>query len=517
VIADQKIGLNSLYSDFDELAGANRALAADGVITASELSGVSLWFDKDTDAFIDAGELVSLNALPNFTVTVPEVVARAASSGEITPLYEAKASWTGAPTSGGALFAVAIPYKTDIALAPATPSGNTAYATKPTAKVTVLGDTLSASSTAVPEDLAGGIKFTVDLGKATLLGSGSVTHLVKVYGIPESAKLSAGAKVEAEGSNASFWVLTEEQAANPLAIIGLPTNYLTPIALKAQAVASAVVGTSVQTVIGDAQAIATTATIIGVADTPLLTPSVSGITGTEGGEVFVSGNGQAAGNQTVALTKGTNDANETLYARVSLDTAATNIEGVRLGSGATGTLTTLANGKYEVLYSDLNHLAFNFKPFFNDPVKLTIEGLSKQGASYAVATRTAEITISLTPVADTVSGVASLAQSTGSASATVSEGGTPTLSLVGTPVDAKELVRFEILVGGNSAAATAIKSLSGTTLQTFDATKAASFGLASSEVGNWKLIPTPCNCAIWLAMPFARLRWMRAAHRATLR
>ena len=158
VTANQKVGLDSLYSDFNELAGTNRALAADGVITASELSGVSLWFDKDTDAFIDAGELVSLNALPNFTVTVPEVVARAASSGEITPLYEAKASWTGAPTSGGALFAVAIPYKTDIALAPATPSGNTAYATKPTAKVTVLGDTLSASSTAVPEDLAGGIK-----------------------------------------------------------------------------------------------------------------------------------------------------------------------------------------------------------------------------------------------------------------------------------------------------------------------------------------------------------------------
>jgi len=111
VTAGQQIGLNNLYSDFDELAGTNRALAADGVITASELSGVSLWFDKDTDAVIDAGELVSLNALPNFTVTVPEVVARAASAGEITPLYEAKASWTGAPSSGGALFAVAIPYK----------------------------------------------------------------------------------------------------------------------------------------------------------------------------------------------------------------------------------------------------------------------------------------------------------------------------------------------------------------------------------------------------------------------
>ncbi len=517
VTENQQIGLDSLYSDFNELAGTNRALAADGVITAAELSGVSLWFDKDSDAFIDAGELVSLNALPNFTVTVPEVLARAASTGEITPLYEAKASWTGAPSSGGALFAVAIPYKAAIDLAPvpfsvgnitvtktdgatsnvtesnqiafkslaasesitvggltftagsggatasqvatafsgiandtaatslsAITAGGTftagtlngwsagnvndssvtftsvtpnedvsdlkvitsAFATKPTAKVTVLGDTLSASSTAVPEDLAGGIKFTVDLGKATLVGPGSVTHLIKVYGIPDDAKLSAGAKVEADGSKPSFWVLTEEQAANPLAIIGLPTNYLTPIALQAQAVASAVVGTSVQTVIGDAQAIASTATIIGVADTPLLTPSVSAIPGTEGGEVFVSATGQAAGNQTVTLTKGTNDDNETLYARVSLDTAATNLEGVRL-DGETGSLTTLTNGQYEVLYSDLNRLAFDFQPFFNDPVKLTIEGVSKQGAtSYAVATRTAEITISLTPVADTVSGVA---------------------------------------------------------------------------------------------------------------
>ena len=173
-------------------------------------------------------------------------------------------------------------------------------------------------------------------------------------------------------SKPSFWVLTEEQAANPLTIIGLPTNYLTPIALKAQAVASAVVGSSVQTVIGNVQAIASTATIIGVADTPLLTPSVSAIPGTEGGEVFVSKTGQAAGNQTVTLTKGTNDANEALYARVSLDTAATNLQGVRLADGATGSLTTLANGQYEVLYSDLNRLAFDFKPFFNDPVKLTI-------------------------------------------------------------------------------------------------------------------------------------------------
>ncbi|NDH48643.1 MAG: hypothetical protein EBX99_12560, partial [Acidimicrobiia bacterium] len=185
--------------------------------------------------------------------------------------------------------------------------------------------------------------------------------------------------------------------------------------------------------------------------------------------------------------KGTNDANETLYARVSLDTAASNIEGVRLAAGATGTITTLANGKYEVLYSDLNRLAFDFKPFFNDSVTLTIEGISKQDASYALATRTAEITISLTPVADTVSGVAAVAQSSGSANATINEGGAPTLSLVGTPVDAKELVRFEILVGGNSAAASAIKSLSGTTVQTFDAAKAASFGLSASEVGNWKL------------------------------
>ena len=98
VTENQQIGLSSLYSDFNELAGKDRALAADGVITAAELSGVSLWFDKDSDAFIDTGELVSLDDLPNFTVTVPEVLARAASSGEITPLYEAKATWTGAPS-----------------------------------------------------------------------------------------------------------------------------------------------------------------------------------------------------------------------------------------------------------------------------------------------------------------------------------------------------------------------------------------------------------------------------------
>jgi hypothetical protein len=201
---------------------------------------------------------------------------------------------------------VAIPYKTAIDPAPATL--NPVFGALPTAKVSIIGEALNASKSfvAVPEDQVGGIQFTVDLGKATLLGSGTLTHLVKVYGIPDNAKLSTGAQVDVSSTNPeSFWVLTQEQIANPLAIIGLPTNYLAPIALKAQAVASAVVGTAVQTVIGDAQAIASTATIIGVADTPLLTPSVSGITGLEGGEVFVSANGQAAGSQTLTLTKGT--------------------------------------------------------------------------------------------------------------------------------------------------------------------------------------------------------------------
>jgi len=68
VAANQKIGLSELYSDFDELAGTNRIFAADGVITSSELNGASLWFDADTDAFIDTGELVSLNALPDLGV-----------------------------------------------------------------------------------------------------------------------------------------------------------------------------------------------------------------------------------------------------------------------------------------------------------------------------------------------------------------------------------------------------------------------------------------------------------------
>jgi hypothetical protein len=102
--------LSNLYTDFAELYAKPGVDVSDGKISGAELTGLSLWFDANSNAVLDNGELVSISALSNFSITVPETVARESASGEIVSLYEAKAQWTGAPADGGALFAVAIPY-----------------------------------------------------------------------------------------------------------------------------------------------------------------------------------------------------------------------------------------------------------------------------------------------------------------------------------------------------------------------------------------------------------------------
>ena len=89
----------------------------------------------------------------------------------------------------------------------------------------------------------------VDLSRSSIkTGVSQPMHLIKIYGVPDGAELSAGAQVPAEGRpgdssyKKSFWLLTEDSIAAPIAMTGLPENYAGTFNLTAQAVSSLIQG-----------------------------------------------------------------------------------------------------------------------------------------------------------------------------------------------------------------------------------------------------------------------------------
>jgi hypothetical protein len=84
---DTTLTLNHLYTDFAELYAKSGVDVSDGKISGAELTGLSLWFDANSNAVLDSNELVPIGALSNFSITVPETVARESASGEIVSLY----------------------------------------------------------------------------------------------------------------------------------------------------------------------------------------------------------------------------------------------------------------------------------------------------------------------------------------------------------------------------------------------------------------------------------------------
>ena len=460
--------LADLYADFAEVA----LFDADqnGVVTASELSVedafASLWFDKvdsDTgvvDGFAQQGELVSLEGFEDFAITLPPRLAREAADGEIIPLYEAGLRYTLAGTevsTEGLAYATGIPYVS--ANGPATAvnvdGANTVLTSKPSAAIHIFGEHKSSGTSSdpveVPEDLEGGVRFRVELNPADLASGvqGSLTHLVKISGVPPEAKLSAGAFVpavvgtESKPASEAFWVVTESQAQNTLSVIGLPENYTGTLSLTATPVASLVTGSnasSVITVLSGPTSSVAVANVMGVADDPLISSLDADNEGLDAdNEVSLAEGGELSNLQSlVSLARSTGDSEEDLYLRFSLDTDASNFVVTGEGVAEVG----MGSGLYEVKWDDVANVNINFNSFYQTETTLSLQGVSKQGTSYALSGTTVEIKLDFYPVADGVEKGETLTQGLDTV-----EGSSAVISSVQTTVlDPSEMAQFELLV-----------------------------------------------------------------------
>lgn len=446
-----QLTMDDLYVDFADLVARSAAGAlTDGKLTGAEIGKAWLWFDNG-DGKTAKPEVKALSELHDFTLSLPETVARPADSGSVAPLYEAKAYWGDAKT--GSMFAVGIPYRPAASGATSAPV-NSGFNSMPTASIVpvgalkVVGDSRRVE---VPEDEVGGIGFTLNLSKATASDPAArITHLMKVYGVPDEGVLSAGVKVGS--GNSAYWLLSEEQAAGTLRILPFDAtgksieNWLPAhdIALSVSVVASTMVTTTgnktVAMTVSSAAAFADPIHVLGVPDTPLLLErgEMSTLQPPEGGVLSL---GSLAGKLTLAAL----DPNESLKMRFQLLGAdGQSTSGIDSVAGA-----TLANdGWYEFAYSTSASNPFagvnvTFKRFFAEALTLKLVGRSMQEGSYADADTSSEIPVAFTPVAD---GVTSFTVSATHAS--INEGSpiAPAISLQAMALDPKESVYFEVRV-----------------------------------------------------------------------
>ncbi|NBV72170.1 MAG: hypothetical protein EBR60_09060, partial [Burkholderiaceae bacterium] len=318
----------------------------------------------------------------------------------------------------------------------------------------------------VPEDLEGGIRFMVDLSKSSIkAGVSQPMHLIKIYGVPDGVELSAGAEVPAEGTpgtssyKKSFWLVTEDSITTPITMTGLPENYSGTINLTAQAVASLIQSGVVQTISQASESATAQVVVSGLADKPFLDSTVSDLSLNEGGEIYLTTNGQANGAALVSVSQIESDSNEALFVRFSLDTAGSNYVVKNYASDSSGVVLTSSNGKYEVLYSELSKIKIDFKPFFATPTEITLEGISKQGVTVATADYAATTYLDFTPVADGIQSIDVKTKEGSSITSGISvlEGVAPIINLTTVTQDSKEIAEFEIVVGGSVAGQAALQ------------------------------------------------------------
>jgi hypothetical protein len=465
--AAYQLTLEDLYVDFAAAGATNPALAADGRLTAAELSGAYLWFDNGDGTNVQA-ELLPLSALPGFYVSLPETVARPAVDGAVAPLYEAKAYWNDG-ADAGSMIAVAIPYQPAASAMPVGDAATGVFTRGPEALLLPVGDTSVTSGgerVVVPEDVPGGVRFTVALTTAqTSSPSARVAHLIKVYGVPEDAALSVGVQITT--TSESFWLLTQDQTAGVIALRprtgsdwlpGTRSDY-GDLALSVQVVASTVVGgvvTRIERIDSGAPVAADIVRILGLPDVPVMSVTedvqADGLSAREGGTLSLSALSDA-------LSLSTTDTNESLFVRFHVDPAAVlSVAGATAVSGQTGW--------YQVARSALSGASIRFRDFYAEDTTLTVQGLSYQGGSYAVAGNTVRLGVAFTPVAD---GVEAFTVTSESTVATEGDDVATSLTLSARVRDPKELVTFELrvkLLADGAAGAVAndkLKSIEGAT------------------------------------------------------
>jgi len=199
--------------------------------------------------------------------------------------------------------------------------------------------------------------------------------------------------------------------------------------------------------------------VSGLADKPFLDSTVSDLSLNEGGEIYLTTNGQANGAALVSVSQIESDSNEALFVRFSLDTAGSNYVVKNYASDSSGVVLTSSNGKYEVLYSELSKIKIDFKPFFATPTEITLEGISKQGVTVATADYAATTYLDFTPVADGIQSIDVKTKEGSSITSGISvlEGVAPIINLTTVTQDSKEIAEFEIVVGGSVAGQAALQ------------------------------------------------------------
>jgi hypothetical protein len=161
----------------------------------------------------------------------------------------------------------------------------------------------------------------------------------------------------------------------------------------------------VQTISQASESATAQVVVSGLADKPFLDSTVSDLSLNEGGEIYLTVNGQANGAGLVSVSQLESDSNEALFVRFSLDTAGSNYVVKNYASDPSGVVLTSSNGKYEALYAELPKIKIDFKPFFATPTEITLEGISKQGVTVATADYAATTYLDFTPVADGIQSI----------------------------------------------------------------------------------------------------------------
>ncbi|WP_146178989.1 hypothetical protein, partial [Limnohabitans sp. Jir61] len=445
------VTLSELYKDFGELVGEFTAQGQTH-ITANELvsryGDIKLWFDSSDLGKVDSGELINLSDLPNFAIDIPETAARAATAGGVVPLYEAQVTWGDGVHSS--LFAVAIPY---LPGALATVATHEHFTSEPSATLTIEDASAVNGLHSVLEDSQNGVTFKVNLKEAEAsVSNATVTHLIKVYGVPDGASLSAGAKIlSSDNVHTDFWLLTQDQIKGSISI-RFADNYVTaePLNLTVQPVASLI--------LPGATPIAETYTgqfsnvelvqVAGVADQPIISSQVASLTLDEGHSIHLTSDGTVDGDSLVKVSSP--DANESLFVQFKLSSVSSQdfVQSVTLN----GESVVAVDGYYQVHSSDLSSVVVGFKPFFDQSVNVELRGLSHQGDSQAVSAATVNVQLNINPVADGATQVEAIDQSQNAQEGALGDL-RPQLTLSAAAVDAKEDVHFVLKLTGETAKA----------------------------------------------------------------
>ncbi len=502
----EAVELRDLYANVGALVAELDSINAVGsdmhayTLDDFERAGLRLWFDTDHDAVADAGEVVAIGDVFSEFILLPAAKASAderqlyasqqASVGvgntvlldQIAELsYQLKHSSQG--VEAAKLLAVMVPN------IPAGTSSLSEFAANGASGPSVR---IEFNQPAF-EDAADGLAFAVHVDPPVLpdgLQDPSITHLVKIYGIPSEAILSSGVLVEQPGKT-PYWVIamSGDALSEQITIRGLPLHFAGKLDLWAQGITSVVsVGGGAFTLAGDVSGHAVI-DVIGVADVPLMLPlSIPSEEINEGGHVALS---------TLGIGTRAADLNETLTYYLRITEADADVPlGIRWIAESSAAMPELnPDGFWKIRSVDLDRLQFQLPQFAATDIDVAVRAKSAQGESEAWSERTEQVRLAVNAVADgIVDGSISVLNAAGSSDRFVEGDGQLRLQARATAVDPKENSRYEVLAGGSDAAFDAVVSIAGlqpVAIRTIESRRFKVFELAADEAETARIEMNP--------------------------